>query len=316
MTSANPATLQTRNEFRNSCTSVLQGLECLHRQRIVMNDQMPDVLAELGTRVSVLMTHVDNDTDYHIDGPLVRYLTAETRKAQAIIQEMKRTCNESNLHICGEAYVEQHINQHLKEIQSVSKDLEQYYNDAVYKKDTAVPPPVEVQSPWPPRYVPPEQIDNKYRSTLKTSESQKNVRFSPQNIQSSVNQREEMMTTQDVLRSEAMNPTPAAAAAATTGMGYRMSTASIPGSFEHMHEMSKTHPIHSDSWPENTTTPTSVFDRKKPPLVYPGLRDMHNYRNLPQFTGLNLPVPTYPSGELGLRAPHVQHWDHHNNVRY
>ncbi|XP_033104789.1 uncharacterized protein LOC117107269 [Anneissia japonica] len=323
MASANPATLQTRNEFRNTCTSVLQGLDCLHRQRTVLNDAMIAALTELGNRMTLLRSDVDNNTDYHIDGPLVRFLTSETKKAQAIIQEMKRTCSESSIRICGESYYQQHINQHYSEIQSVLQEIERHYNDAVYRRDTAVPPPVDVQTPWPPKYVPPEQVN-----TVKTEEdtskypgtagSQRSVRFSPQvEMTSSVSPQEvipssqEVMTSpQDVLRSDAMNPTPSA------GTGYKMSTSSTPGVFEHMHDMTKTHPIHSDSWPENTTTPTSVFDRKKPPLVYPGLRDVHNYRNLPQFTGLNLPVPNYPNGELGLRAPHVQHWDYHNNVRY
>ena len=50
--------------------------------------------------------------------------------------------------------------------------------------------------------------------------------------------------------------------------------------------------------------------------VHPGLRDVHNYRNLPQFSGVNLPIKQVPVGELALPAPHVPHWDYHNNCRY
>ena len=50
--------------------------------------------------------------------------------------------------------------------------------------------------------------------------------------------------------------------------------------------------------------------------VYPGLRDVHNYRNLPQFTGVNLPIPTVPAGELGHRSQHTQHWGHTNKHVY
>ena len=72
MTSANPATPLTRTEFRNSCTSVLQGLDCLFRQGALINEALGGALQELGTIVLNLMPEIDSNKEFYVDGPLVR----------------------------------------------------------------------------------------------------------------------------------------------------------------------------------------------------------------------------------------------------
>ncbi len=46
-------------------------------------------------------------------------LTAEVSKGKAIIQEIKRTCNQGSARLNGPEYIETHNEQHLKDIQGV-----------------------------------------------------------------------------------------------------------------------------------------------------------------------------------------------------
>lgn len=295
MTSANPATPLTRAEFRNSCTSVLQGLDCLFRQEVLLNEALNGALQELGTVTMNLMPEIENNTEYFVDGPLVRYLTAEVSKAKGIIQEIKRTCSRKSLELNGTDYIDRHSEQHLVDVQSVLESLNTFYQDTLFRRDTQHIEK-QVQARMSPSSMPPPP------SAIKT----------PQNTPAAQNGR-------GASRVSFATSAPAQLGATTSygGGEARYPNPSIPGAFEHMHDVAtRGRQPHSDSWPKDREIPPNVLENTRPPLVYPGLRDVHNYRNLPQFTGVNLPIPTVPAGELGHRSQHTQHWGHTNKHVY
>ncbi|XP_038048791.1 uncharacterized protein LOC119722641 [Patiria miniata] len=306
MTSANPATPLTRAEFKNACTSVLQGLECLARQRALIDDKLAESLQELGQVVNTLRPEIDNNKEYYVDGPLVRFLSANISKAKAIIQEIKRTCSERSANYHGIEYCKEHSRQHHQDIQSVLDALNDFYKHTVFRQDT-------------------QFIDNEVTRKMtpnKTRSANSRVTFAdqltaengqtPLNTAAVTSASSERYTGRTGLASPSLEQPVQVWTAGSMGDTADPST---PGAFEHIRDMTRKD-IHLENWPKDEKVPPTIMERTRPPLVHPGLRDVHNYRNLPQFTGINLPVKQVPVGELALPAPHVPHWDYHNNCRY
>ncbi|XP_022111129.1 uncharacterized protein LOC110990430 [Acanthaster planci] len=307
MTSANPATPLTRAEFKNACTSVLQGLDCLARQRALIDDNLAEGLQELGRVVSTLQPEIDNNKEYYVDGPLVRFLTAHISKAKAVIQEIKRTCSERSANYHGVEYCKDHSAQHLQEILAVLNELNDFYKHTVFRQDTQF-----VDNRVARKMTPSQTRSANSRVTFADQQPGSGTRQTPNNTAASTAASSDRYTGRTGLASPSLDQPVQVWTAGSVG---KTADPSTPGAFEHIRDMTRKD-VHLENWPKDDKVPPSLMDRTRPPLVHPGLRDVHNYRNLPQFTGINLPVKQVPVGELALPAPHVPHWDYHNNCRY
>lgn len=315
MTSANPANPLTRAEFYNACTSVLQGLTCLQRQGAIVNDEAIETLDKLGLMVSDLRSDVQTNREFIVDGPLVRFLTAQVLKGKSVIQEMKRTCSQQSSVVNGPEFVERHLHQHISDIKAVIKELTPYHNSQLYSQHTQ-----NVDREIQERLVQdPRTVDTTLTPILKNGQTQ-SARKSAQILfdgtgdmtgthamKPAVNSISSPLNHSAMSTSETLSP---GQAVPSTG------DSKTPGVFEHISEETNIYPEHSPNWPKHEEKLPSLLERTRPPLVYNGLRDMQNYTNLPQYTGVNLPMPVMPDGEFGHRAPHTQHWDYHNNRMY
>ncbi|XP_071792000.1 uncharacterized protein [Asterias amurensis] len=306
MTSANPATPLTRAEFGNTCTSVLQGLECLWRQRALIDDKLAEMLQELGQVINTLRPEIDNNKEYYVDGPLVRFLSAHIAKGRAVIQEIKRTCSEKSAAANGIEYCRIHSAQHLQDIKSVLDALNDFYKHTVFRQNTQFVDNDVMRRMSPNKPTRSANSRVTFAGDLPTTGNGR----TPQNTAALTSA--DSYTGRAGLASAALD-TPVQVW--TAGSCVDTADPSTPGAFEHIRDMTR-QDVHLENWPKEQEVPQRVMDRTRPPLVHPGLRDVHNYRNLPQFSGVNLPIKQVPVGELALPAPHVPHWDYHNNCRY
>ncbi|XP_071822501.1 uncharacterized protein [Apostichopus japonicus] len=313
MTSANPANPLTRAEFYNACTSVLQGLTCLQRQGAVVNEEAIETLDRLGLMVQDLRSDVQSNKEFYVDGPLVRFLTAQVSKGKSVIQEMKRTCSQNSSMINGPEFVERHLRQHVADIKAVITELTPYHNNQIFQQGTNnIDGEVQQRLLQDPR-----TIDTTLTPILKngTTSSRKSDKIHfDETGDTSAQADPRMMTTRtptanalnDLQQSPLSTPPEDPSTTDSTRLGV----------FEHMNEEKNIYSKHSPNWPAHEEKPPLLLERTRPPLVHNGLRDMQNYTNLPQYTGVNLPMPVMPDGEFGHRAPHTQHWDYHNNRMY
>ncbi|XP_041476002.1 uncharacterized protein LOC121424397 [Lytechinus variegatus] len=307
VTSANPATPYTRAEFFNACTSVLEGLNCLQRQQSVIDERSWEVLNRLGKMVSDLRPEVKQNKEYWVDGPLVRFLTANVLKAKSVLQEMKRTCSQKSAAINGQEYIERHLVQHVEDIRTALEELETYHQQTLFRTDT-----VGIDSGVGLRMNTVSKGPTEMTSGGLTKTPPAEISLEPKGSETFMkNVNDAKIATSDSYPGTNSHPV-------TTmwSSGTHHPEASKPGVFEHIQEMTNIYPEHDPNWPKRDQKPNLPFERTQPPLVYPGIRNMHNYGNLPQFTGKNLPMPKIPDGEMGLRAPHVAHWDSTNHYTY
>ncbi|XP_071509894.1 uncharacterized protein [Diadema antillarum] len=308
VSSANPATPYTRAEFFNACTSVLEGLNCLQRQQAVIDERAWEVMHHLGQVVSDLRPDVKQNKEYWVDGPLVRFMTANVLKAKSVLQEMKRTCSRQSAATNGQEYVERHIKQHIADIKTALEELETYHREALYSRDT-------------------RGVDRRIQHQMNTTAPRAmelvagGLKTSPEPPTFDTKPAGEETFHRDLNDAKIATNSSHPGTSSMQGFGAWSSAqhdpdSSKPGVFEHIQDMTNIYPEHDPNWPKHDRKPNLPFERTRPPLVHPGMRDVHNYRNLPQFTGINLPVPKLPSGEIGLRAPHVPHWDSTNHYAY
>eukprot|EP00057_Strongylocentrotus_purpuratus_P035555 XP_799982.1 PREDICTED: uncharacterized protein LOC578017 [Strongylocentrotus purpuratus] len=308
VTSANPATPYTRAQFFNACTSVLEGLNCLQRQQSVIDERSWEVLNRLGQMVSDLRPEVKGNKEYWVDGPLVKFLTANVLKAKSVLQEMKRTCSQKSAATNGPEYIERHLLQHVEDIRTSLEELETYHQQTLYRTDTTgidagvgqrmhtiTQGPTEMTAGGLTQ-TPPAEISLEPKGSGTFMKDLNNAKIA----------------TNDSYPGTSSQPM---TGMWSSGLPHHPET-SKPGVFEHIQEMTNIYPEHDPNWPKREQKPKLPFERTQPPLVYPGIRDMHNYSNLPQFTGKDLPMPKIPNGEMGLRAPHVPHWDSTNHYSY
>ncbi|XP_070570144.1 uncharacterized protein [Ptychodera flava] len=284
MSSENPATPLTRTQYRDSCTSVLMGIDTIYRHGIIMDDPLDVELKQVARMIEVLRPEVDENLEYYVDGPLVRFLTARVNKISAIVREIRRACSARNVNMYGESYHSRHCSEHLEQLKEVRQELDSHYQNTVIRNANLE-----------------EARKQHHREALARSkwgtaatEGSVNALKTPGSSQKSV-------TFDGAALDPAVRQTLENSAVESTEAYERSAVGQQP---------------HSNTWPEDEPWPPRAEMRTEPPFVDGRVRDLNTYKDLPQFTGIDLPVPNLPDAELGFRATHTQHWDHHNTVMY
>ncbi|XP_002734504.1 uncharacterized protein LOC100376264 [Saccoglossus kowalevskii] len=288
MSSENPATLVARSQYRDTCTSVLMGIESLYRHRSLLSDELDAELQQDATMLETLRPEVDENLEYWVDGPLVRFLTAKVAKMLAVVREIRRACSQRNVTLNGIEHHGWHCEEHVKQLKDIREELEPYYKDALVRIANYEDRMRQHQADALAR--------SKWASTAtatqpdprKTSGSDKSVKFS--------GELEKRHPPLPQLRQLQQNR-------------------SVESTEEYDRTRMTGQP-HSNSWPEDEPWPPRAEFNTRPPFVDGRLKRLDAYKDLPQFTGINIPIPKLPDAELGLIAEHTQHWDHHNTVMY
>ncbi|XP_077997706.1 uncharacterized protein LOC144450841 [Glandiceps talaboti] len=286
MSSANPATPLTRSQYRDSCTSVLMGIDSIYRHGIILNEPLDEELKQLAKMLDTIRPEVDDNLEYYVDGPLVRFLTTKITKLKAIVCEIRRACSQRNVNLHGQNHLDRHLDEHLQQLKEVKQELEPFYQNTVERRANMEEAMRQhhldalAKSKWAPG----ASQQTTTGGAMKTpGSSDRNVRFEGGVIDPAMAQMEENT------------------AAESTGLYERPVQSKEP---------------RSDTWPEDEPFPPYPEMRTQPPFVDGRLRDLNAYKDLPQFTGKDLPVPKLPDAELGYIAPHTKHWDHHDTVMY